>query len=227
MKIIDLSQNIENGQPVYPGLAKTLINTWNTFEETARVQGGGRMKRLYTTCSIFMSDHASTHIDAIVHFGQRSGTAEQIPLEYCYGEGIALDFSHKKPREYITIADIEKELKRKRLQIKKRDVLLMHTGASKHWGTSKYFEYIVPIEADAVQKLYRRGVRVIGVDEITIDIDPTYPAHSLAKEFDWYHIENMTNIDKILKPRFKFIGLPLKLVGASAAPMRAVAIVED
>jgi len=65
------------------------------------------------------------------------------------------------------------------------------------------------------------------VDEITIDIDPTYPAHSLAKEFDWYHIENMTNIDKIPRPRFKFIGLPLKLVGTSAAPMRAVAILED
>ena len=64
-----------------------------------------------------MSDHASTHIDVIVHFGQRSGTAEQIPLEYCYGEGIALDLSHKKPKEYITVADIEKELKKKRLRI--------------------------------------------------------------------------------------------------------------
>lgn len=227
MKIIDLSQNIKNGQPVYPGLAKTLINTWNTYEETARVQGEGRMKKLYTTCSLFMSDHASTHIDAIVHFGQRSGTAEQIPLEYCYGEGIALDLSHKKPKEYITVADIEKELKKKRLRINKRDVVLIHTGASKHWGTAKYFEYIVPIEAGAVRELYRRGVRVIGVDEITIDNDPTYPAHSLAKELDWYHIENMANIDKIPRPRFKFIGLPLKLVGASAAPMRAVAIVED
>ncbi len=227
MKIIDLSQNIEMGQPVYPGLAKTLVNTWNTFEETARVQGGGRMKRLYTTCSIFMSDHASTHIDAIVHFGQREGTADQIPLEYCYAEGIALDFSYKKPKEYITFSDIEKELKRKRLQIKRKDVVLMHTGASKHWGTAKYFEHIVPIEADAVQKLYRRGVRVIGVDEITIDIDPSYPAHSLAKTLDWYHIENMTNIDRIPRPRFKFIGLPLKLVAASAAPMRAVAVVED
>jgi cyclase len=118
-------------------------------------------------------------------------------------------------------------MKRERLQIRKRDVVLMHTGASKHWGTAKYFEYIVPIEADAVRKLYRRGVRVIGVDEITIDTDPTYPAHALAKELDWYHIENMTNIDKIQRPRFKFVGLPLKLVGASAAPMRAVAIVED
>jgi kynurenine formamidase len=44
MKMIDLSRNIENGQPVYPGLAKTLISTWNPFEETARVQGGGRME---------------------------------------------------------------------------------------------------------------------------------------------------------------------------------------
>lgn len=27
--LVDLSQPIETGQPVYPGLAKTLINTWN------------------------------------------------------------------------------------------------------------------------------------------------------------------------------------------------------
>ena len=43
MKIIDLSQNIEMGRRVYPSLVKTLINTWNTIYERARVQGGGKM----------------------------------------------------------------------------------------------------------------------------------------------------------------------------------------
>jgi kynurenine formamidase len=65
-RIIDLSQPIETGQPVYPGLAKTLINTWNSYEETARVQGQGKMERLYTTCSVFFSDHCSTQIDQVV-----------------------------------------------------------------------------------------------------------------------------------------------------------------
>lgn len=52
-----------------------------------------------------MSDHASTHID--------------------------LDVSYKKPQEYITFSDIEKEMGQKKVEIKERDVVLMHTDASK------------------------------------------------------------------------------------------------
>jgi kynurenine formamidase len=226
-RIIDLSQGIETGQPVYPGLAKTLINTWNTYEETARVQGQGLMDRLYTTCSIFISDHCATHIDALVHFGQRPFTAEQIPLELCYARGVALDFSHKKPGEYIRVEDLDQALQKIGFSINPGDVVLMHTGASEYWGDPRYFSYIVPVHADAVRLLFEQGVRIIGVDAITIDIDPTYPAHVLAKELDYYHIENLTNIKEVVGKRFQFAGFPLKLVGASGAPMRAVAILED
>ncbi|MBI5582366.1 MAG: hypothetical protein HY892_00945 [Deltaproteobacteria bacterium] len=61
----------------------------------------------------------------------------------------------------------------------------------------------------------------------TIDIDPTYPAHVLAKELDYYHMENLTNSDQLVGKRFQFAGFPLKLVGASGAPMGAVAILAD
>lgn len=60
-----------------------------------------------------------------------------------------------------------------------------------------------------------------------IDIEPTYPAHCLVKELDYYHIENMANLDRLpRKTKFLFIGFPLKIKGASAGPMRAVALVE-
>ena len=225
-RIIDLSQPIETGQPVYPGLAKTLINTWNTYEETARVQGQGLMDRLYTTCSVFISDHCSTHIDALVHFGQRPITSEQIPLELCYSPGVALDFSYKKPGEYITTTDLNQALQKTGVSIHPQDVVLMHTGASAYWGDPRYFSYIVPIHEEVVRVLYEQGVRIIGVDAITIDIDPTYPAHVLAKDLDYYHIENLTRIDQVVGKRFQFAGFPLKLVGASGAPLRAVAILE-
>lgn len=225
--LVDLSQPIETGQPVYPGLAKTLINTWNTYEETARVQGQGKMDRLYTTCSIFMSDHCSTHIDALVHFGQRPLTAEQIPLELCYAPGLALDFSHKPSGEYIGPDDFRKALQTAGSVIHPRDVVLLHTGASRYWGDPRYFSHIVPIQAEVIRELYEQGVRLIGVDAITIDIDPAYPAHVLAKDLDYYHIENLTNLDQLIGKRFRFAGFPLKLVGASGAPMRAVAIVAD
>ena len=39
-------------------------------------------------------------------------------------------------------------------------------------------------------------------------------------------IENLTQIDQVVGKRFQFAGFPLKLVGASGAPLRAVAILE-
>jgi kynurenine formamidase len=226
-RIVDLSQPIETGQPVYPGLAKTLINTWNTYEETARIQGRGQMERLYTTCSVFLSDHCSTHIDALVHFGQRPITSEQIPLDLCYAPGVALDFSAKSSGEYIRVEDVRQALQATGAVIHPRDVVLLHTGASRFWGDPRYFSHIVPIQAEVIRDLYEQGVRIIGVDAITIDTDPAYPAHVLAKELDYYHIENLTNIDQLVGQRFQFAGFPLKLVGASGAPLRAVAILAD
>ena len=83
-RIIDLSQPPETGQPVVPGLAKTLLKTWNPYEETARVRGQGKMNPLSTPCSVFISDHGSTPIEALVHFGQRPITSEQIPKDSHY-----------------------------------------------------------------------------------------------------------------------------------------------
>ena len=40
-------------------------------------------------------------------------------------------------------------------------------------------------------------------------------------------MENLTNLDKLPRGRFKFAALPLKLVGASASPVRAVAILGE
>jgi kynurenine formamidase len=37
-------------------------------------------------------------------------------------------------------------------------------------------------------------------------------------------MENFTNLDSVRAPRFQFIGLPLKIRGLTASPIRAVAI---
>jgi kynurenine formamidase len=49
----------------------------------------------------------------------------------------------------------------------------------------------------------------------------------LAKELDYYHIENLPNIKQVVGKRFQFAGFPIKRVRASGAPMRAVATLED
>ena len=57
--------------------------------------------------------HIGTHLDYSFHYGSKSEnrpakTAEEIPLEYCYQDGVRLDFTHKKPNETILATEIEK-----------------------------------------------------------------------------------------------------------------------
>jgi len=47
-------------------------------------------------------------------------------------------------------------------------------------------------------------------------------------ERDYYHLENLTNLDQIGRSHgFKIAAFPIKCTGTTAAPVRAVAIIED
>jgi kynurenine formamidase len=60
---------------------------------------------------VTLSAHGGTHVDAPLHYGptcegKPSKSIEEVPLEWCYGPGVVLDFSHKKPGDFITREDI-------------------------------------------------------------------------------------------------------------------------
>lgn len=214
-RLIDLSQPIANGGIVFPNLAPIKITAWPTA-------GAANVSH------ISFCDHTSTHIDATVHFDPNGETIEKLPLERCCGDALVLDLSHKKPGESISVVDLEEAAKRVGEEIRHGDILLLYTSASRLWDTPEYLTYRVGIAVETLRWLITiRDVRVVGVDEVTIDVDTSFPAHHLVKELEYYHIENMANLDKIPRPRFKFYGFPLKIVGASAGLMRAVAVVED
>ncbi len=58
--------------------------------------------------------HAGTHVDAPWHFGptsegKPSKKIDQVPLEWCFGNGVLLDFSQtKKPGEAISTGGSQK-----------------------------------------------------------------------------------------------------------------------
>jgi len=85
------------------------------------------------------STHAGTHVDAPYHYGKKSEgeparTIDEIPLEWFYGDGVILDFRHKKRGETITVKDLKEALEKIAYTIKKGDIVLLMTGADKYWG---------------------------------------------------------------------------------------------
>ena len=67
---------------------------------------------------ISLTTHSGTHLDAPYHYhptmdrGKPALTIDEIPLEWCFSDGVLLDFRHKGDGERITVKDIKQELKR-------------------------------------------------------------------------------------------------------------------
>lgn len=213
-RILDLSQPIGPGISQFPG------------HPPIRITPLPRKGPANMVAEITMPDHSSTHIDALIHFDPAGETIDKLPLDYCYGDAMVLDFSHKRSGEVITASQVQEAVAALGLNIRAGDIVLFRTGADRFWGTDQYNQYVVGIGVDAVRWMVERGVMVFGVDAVTIDADTTRPAHLLVKEFEYYHMENLANLDKAPRGRFKFAAFPLNLVGASASPVRAVAILE-
>lgn len=70
-RIIDLSQEIYTGMPVYPGHLKTVIWTHLSHEERQRQLGTDFS---YETRGILICDHGPTHIDSVSHLSRDDKT---------------------------------------------------------------------------------------------------------------------------------------------------------
>lgn len=246
--VVDLSMKVSKNFPVFYGatglwgLAHQSVVDVDTYEGTGILRTYGRIKELYRTCAISMCDHSSTHVDAVYHINAHGDTIDRMPLDTLCGEAVILDHSDKKPIQYdpfkppgerilggdwVTVESLEKAAK-KVGGIKEGDIVLIRTDAYKLVPSWEYCHTVVPLRIEALKWLLEKGVRVIGVDQPTIDIAPDYlyPHHYL-REAEWFHFENMANLDKVPTNRFRLACYPLKLEGGSASPTRALAVIED
>src|SRR5437016_814135 len=91
------------------------------------------------------------------------------------------------------------------------------------------------IRAESRRHLSSKGVRLLGSDALTFD-PPVWAmfeqkhfweAHLVMNETDYWHLENLTNLDQLPAHGFKLSVFPVKWIGTTAAPVRAVAIVDD
>lgn len=197
--------------------------------------------------TISLSVHTGTHLDSPSHFGtkcngKRPKTIDEIPLEWCYGDGVVLNFCNKKPGEEISQEDIENQLNRIRYQLKEKDIVLIRTDTDKKWGKPNYFFEAPGLSREATKYLVESGVKIIGIDCYSLDrpfmtmIKQYYktkekkylwPAHFYGREKEYCHIERLCNLDKIpVNYGFKVCCFPIKLKGLGAAWIRAVAIVQ-
>ncbi|HLH73911.1 MAG TPA: cyclase family protein, partial [Chloroflexota bacterium] len=121
-------------------------------------------------------------------------------------------------------------------RLKPGDIVLIHTGAGAYQDEERYLTDHCGMTAEATNWLIDQGIKVMGIDAITFD-PPVWAmferkqfweAHRVMLEREYYHLENLTNLDQIGRPHgFKISAFPIRWTGSTAAPVRAVAIVEE
>ena len=251
-KIIDLSVVMENS--AYEGMWPPSITYWD-HRRGAKELG----KPLGINASEFpdgiglaweeltLITHAGTHMDAPWHFGpvcegKKAKTIDEVPLEWCYGDGVVLDLRHKKPGESITAEDVQEALEKINYTIKPLDIVLIMTGADKYVDDVRYTKMNPGISREATLWLVEQGVKIIGTDGYGYDKpfavmgeefkkgdkNALWPGHFAGREREYCHIEKLANLDQIPQPYgFKVAVFPVKIRKASAGWMRPVAIIEE
>ena len=251
MKIIDLSKPIQFNKSD-PWFMKVKIKHKPHRKAKWLIRFLGLPFRLFPKNFIGWADdtikhmgvHATTHIDAPWHYsptteGQKAKTIDEVPLEWCYGQGLVIDMKHKADFDSITTKDIEAFLSKNKLTIKPKMIVLIKTGRDKFNGTKNFHKIGTGMSAEATEWLIDKGIKVMGIDSWGWDLPLPYmlqkaketdnselfwEAHLVGRDKEYCHMEQLVNLDELPHEGFKVAVFPLKIVGASAAPARVVAI---
>jgi len=236
-KLIDLSMAVHNDMMAFPRVVRpsmAMYETWEKFAERIGAAAYG-MTSLAASCMLVTGDHIGTHIDSLLHFRKEGPGAESIPIDYCYGDGVCLDFRHLPLGAGISVDDMKNALTKVKYTLKPLDIVLIHTGAGKLQDSDKYVTDQVGMTAEATNWALDQGIKVMGIDAITFDPPiwamferkQFWEAHRVMIEREYYHLENMTNLESLPPYGFTLSLFPIKWVDTTAAPVRAVAILND
>jgi arylformamidase len=156
--------------------------------------------------------HTGTHTDAPYHFDDEGTAADALDLHPFIG-----------PARVIALTD-RAQLRREDLEpfdLSDTPRVLLRTDS---WTDHSRFPTSIPVmDEDVPAWLHHHGVVLVGVDVPSVDhLDSkTLPNHHALGA---YGITILEGLDLLSVPacRYELLALPLKLVGADGAPVRAV-----
>lgn len=254
MRLVDLSVPLAEDKGWAPWWARTKIKrqSHKFGRMSVRLICGLPPKYLRTGLGwaneeLKLSTHATTHLDAPFHYapvseGRPARTIDQVPLEWCYGDGVVLDMRHKQDGEMIGVADVQAALAKIGHALKPSEIVFIQTGGDRLLGSREYFTRGVGVDAEATRWILDQGVKVTGIDAWGWDgplkpqaeraktsgrTDVFWASHYVGVDKEYCHLERLANLDALPPTGFKVCCFPLRVEGGSAGPARVVALLEE
>ena len=208
MKIYDITVPVREGMPVYSGD--------QPFKITRVLDmGKGAPANLSV---VNMGAHNGTHMDAPLHFIADGKTIGELDLGVMMGP---VRVFHLEVEEKIDLNDVET------LDLEGVERVIFKTRNSDLWRKEGFQTNYVYISGRAAQYLVDRGVKLVGVDYLSVqahDGDDFSP--HLALLGGGVVVLEGVDLSETPPGDYRLVALPLKLVDAEGAPARAVLIEE-
>ena len=222
-QLVDLSHPISTGMPIYPGDPPVEIAP----ALTVPVEGVNVLR-------LRLGSQSGTHVDAPRHVRDDLPDLDQMPLSRFVGPVVLVDALHCGPRGTIGA----EALAPVRARLAAGVVVLFVTGWSRYWSSPHYLAHPWPTPQCA-RELVAAGVRTVGIDALGVDVTPApgdpfegLPTHLVLAEAGCVIAENLRGLERLLHAQragavIDISLLPIRLMGADGAPVRAVATVES
>lgn len=209
MPIYDITVPVSNELPTWPGDPAVEISDWRTL-----ANGDGA-----NVSNLNMGAHTGTHVDAPAHFIEGAAKVESLPLDALIGaaEVIAV------PDDYHAIDD---EFVRTHCSADAKRILFK-TRNSAFWSEAKpeFHTDFTYLELAAAQTLAQRGVKLIGIDYLSIEKygSPKHETHVALLSRGVVILEGV-NLTDVPAGKYELICLPLRLRSnlGDGGPARAV-----
>ncbi|MDP1808663.1 MAG: cyclase family protein [Actinomycetota bacterium] len=161
-----------------------------------------------------MSSHAGSHVDAPSHLYSDGMTVEKLPLDVLIGPASVVEF---------TADIIDRGVLASSWPAGKVERLLFKTSNSMLWSSPAFMPKFVGLTADAADYLVERGVKLVGIDYLSIEAEhgTGAPVHQTLLKNNIFIIESL-DLSPVEPGGYELICLPLKLDGLDGAPARVV-----
>jgi kynurenine formamidase len=228
--VVDLTHLLDEKAPNWEGSKKSPFEA----RQVASIQKDGYFAR--TVC---LPEHFATHIDAPAHFAPGLWTVDQIPTERLIASLVVIDVSGKvrgDPDYQLGVADVA-EWEKANGQIPQGALVLARTGWDSRWSSMQEYRnadakgvmHFPGYSREAARFLVEgRNIVGLGIDTLSVDAgeEKSFPVHRYTMRHSLYHVENVTNLDRVPEAGAVVVVAPAKLAGGSGGPVRVLALLK-
>lgn len=162
-----------------------------------------------------MGSHTGTHMDAPLHFVPEGKGLDEMDLEATMGHARLIEIDDPVA---VTADALEEHV----IEAGER-ILFKTRNSDRPWVDQLFDEEFVYVSAGAAAHLAARGVRVVGVDYLSVGgfKSDGVETHTALLEAGIWVIEGL-DLSRVSAGEYELICLPLKILRSDGAPARAI-----